>query len=67
MPKRKSPEPDPDMFERMARELGCDETGQEFERALSHILPPRRPSEPMPQIAERPMPKGSRRKTASPS
>ena len=34
MPKRKMPEPDPGAFERMARELECDETGREFERAL---------------------------------
>ena len=42
MPKRKALEPDPDAFERMARELGCDETGEEFERALAKVLPPRR-------------------------
>ena len=27
MPKRKAPEPDPDAFERIARELGCEDTG----------------------------------------
>ncbi len=42
VPKRKAPEPDPDAFERMARELGCDETGEAFERALAKVLPPRR-------------------------
>jgi hypothetical protein len=36
------PEPDPDAFERMARELGCDETGEAFDRALAKVLPPRR-------------------------
>jgi hypothetical protein len=46
MPRRKSAEPDPGDFERMARELGCDETGEEFERALAHIMPPRRPGRP---------------------
>jgi hypothetical protein len=61
MPKRKTPEPDPDAFERMARELGCDETGEEFERALARVLPPRRPGEPAPNLAEQPAPKGSRR------
>ena len=38
MPKRKAPEPDPDAFERMARDLGFDEAGEEFERALAPIL-----------------------------
>lgn len=42
MPKRKAPEPDPGAFERMARELGCDDTGADFERALRAVLPPRR-------------------------
>jgi hypothetical protein len=45
MPKRKAPEPDPDAFERMARELGCDETGEAFKRALAKVLPPRRAGE----------------------
>lgn len=67
MPKRKTPDPDPDAFERMARELGCDETGQDFERALSRILPPRRPGELVPPPAERPAPKGSRRKPDRPT
>lgn len=44
MPKRKMPEPDPEAFERMARELGCDETGEAFERALKVLLPPQRAS-----------------------
>ena len=66
MPKRKMAEPDPDAFERMARELGCDETGQEFERALAHVLPPRGPGEPAPRMADLPESKGSRRgKTAA--
>ena len=65
MPKRKAPEPDPDAFERMARELGCDETGEEFERALARVLPPRRPGEPVPRMTDRPAPKGSRRRTKS--
>jgi hypothetical protein len=67
MPKRKMPEPEPDAFERMARELGFDETGQEFERALARVLPPRRPGEPAPRIENRPAPKGSRRKTGRPN
>ena len=62
MPKRKTPEPDPDAFERMARELGCDETGEEFERALARVLPPRRPGEAAPRMAEQSTPKGSRRR-----
>lgn len=67
MPKRKMPEPEPDAFERMARELGCDETGEDFERALTRVMPPRRPGEPAPRMADRAPPKGSRRKIAGPS
>jgi hypothetical protein len=52
MPKRKAPEPDPDAFERMARELGCDKTGKAFEHALAHVLPPRKPGEPAPSFAQ---------------
>lgn len=61
MPKRTTPEPDPDAFERMARELGCDETGEVFDRALRAVLPPRRPGETAPKAERRPAPKGSRR------
>jgi hypothetical protein len=62
MPKRTASEPDPDAFERMARELGCDETGEAFERALARVLPPRKAGEPAPEPAEQAAPKGSRRK-----
>ena len=55
MPKRKAPEPDPNAFERMARDLGFDEAGEEFERALARVLPPRRPGEPAPRMADRPL------------
>jgi hypothetical protein len=49
-------------FIRTARELGCDESGEEFERAFSRAFPPRKPGEPVPPYtdAETP-PKGSRR------
>ena len=65
MPKRKMPEPDPGAFERMARELGCDDTGADFERALARVAPPRRRGEPLPPApaADAPPPKGSRRAT----
>jgi hypothetical protein len=66
VPKRKMPEPDPDAFERVARELACDETGVEFERALARVLPPRRPAEPAPRLAEQPVSQGSRRKRRQP-
>lgn len=62
MPKRKTPEPDPGAFERMARELGCDETGDAFERAFSRAFPPREPGVPVAPYVERQPPKGSRRK-----
>lgn len=45
-----------------ARELECDETGEAFDRALGHILPPRMPGEPAPHVADDVKPKGSRRK-----
>lgn len=71
-PKRRSGSPakgseaDPEQYERFleaARGLGCDESGEAFERALDRILPPRKPGEPAPRREERPQPKGSRRRT----
>lgn len=49
-------------FIETARELGCDESGESFDRALDRILPPRKPGEPARAAEERPAPKGSRRK-----
>ena len=49
----------------MARELGCDETGEAFERALAKVLPPRTGDEPLPRPADRLAPKGSRRRNKS--
>lgn len=50
-------------FIRTARELGCDESGEEFERAFSRAFPPRKPGEPVPAYTETETPpKGSRRK-----
>lgn len=56
---------DPEQYQRFleaARELGVDETGEAFERALRVVLPPRKPGEPAPPSAERPAARGSRRK-----
>ena len=54
-------------FIRTARELGCDEGGEEFERAFSRAFPPRTPGQPVPSYAaaETP-PKGGRRKPREP-
>jgi hypothetical protein len=49
-------------FIRMAREVGADETGEQFERAFSRAFPPRKPGEPVPSYVEQPDTKGSRRK-----
>ena len=49
-----------------ARELECDETGEAFDRALRHWLPPRKPGEPAPRIVEAMKLKGSRRRTTRP-
>lgn len=32
-----------DRFKQTARELGCDETGEAFEKAFSQVAPPRTP------------------------
>lgn len=32
-----------DRFKQTARELGCDETGEEFERAFAKAVPPKSP------------------------
>lgn len=56
---------DPEQYRRFveaARELGVDETGEAFERALRAVFPPRRPGEPVTRPAERPAARGSRRK-----
>jgi hypothetical protein len=49
-------------FIRTARELECDESGEAYRRALSLILPPRKPGEPVSKMAAQPAPKGSRRR-----
>lgn len=33
-------------FEEAARDIGCDETGEAFERAFGKIVPPKYPSPP---------------------
>lgn len=35
--------PNPSRFEDLAREIGCDETGEAFERAFGRIVPPKLP------------------------
>jgi hypothetical protein len=35
--------PQTDRFAKTARELGCDESGQAFERAFGKIVPPKHP------------------------
>lgn len=43
-PKRKmTPEEQSELFIKTARELGVDETGEEFERAFAKIAPAKRP------------------------
>lgn len=57
MPKRKRPEHDPAQYQRFldtARELGCDESGEAYERALGIILPPHKPGEIVPPKPKRP-------------
>jgi hypothetical protein len=49
-------------FIRTAREVGADETGEEFERAFSRAFPPREPGVPVAPYVQRQPPKGSRRK-----
>src|SRR5215218_2190351 len=61
MPKPRAPESDTEQYRRfveMARELGCDETGAPFERALDVILSPLPGRETAARQAERPAPKG---------
>ena len=53
-----------DRFIEAARELGCGQEGEAADRALGHMLPPRKPGEPAPRIVETVKPKGSRRRTA---
>src|SRR4051794_24615750 len=53
-------------FTRTARELGCDESGEEFERAFSRVFPPRKPGEPAPSYAAAEPSTGSRRKPREP-
>ena len=40
-------------FIRTARELGCDEDPEAFERAFARVVPPKRPPGPVPQNAKR--------------
>jgi hypothetical protein len=67
-----APEPaDPEQYRRFveaARELGCDDSEEAFERMFSRIVPPRRAGDPLPQ---RPVPakvqaKAPKRRAKSP-
>jgi hypothetical protein len=42
--KPKADKPQIERFKETARSLGCDETGEDFERAFAKIVPPKRPS-----------------------
>jgi hypothetical protein len=53
-------------FAEAARELGLDETGEAFERAMARIFPPREAGKPAPRLVETAHPKGSRRKDETP-
>ena len=50
-------------FVEAARELGIEETGAAYDRALDRILPPRKPGEPAPRVAREPKPKEKRART----
>ena len=50
------------LFIEAARELGCEEVGEAFERAIGRILPPRKPGEPAPKREPLPKPPGRRRR-----
>jgi hypothetical protein len=57
---------DPEQSKRFAdaaRELGCEETGDAYERALERILPSRKPGEPAPRVVRQAKPKGIRART----
>ena len=51
------------LFIEAARELGCEEVGEAFERAIGRILPPRKPGEPAPKREPLPKPVGRRRRS----
>jgi hypothetical protein len=53
-------------FAEAARELGLDESGEAFERAMARIFPPREPGKPAPKLVEAEHAKGSRRKEEKP-
>jgi hypothetical protein len=52
MPTKSKPEEQSERFRQTARDLGCDESGEAFERAFGKIVPPKRPKptkEPEPE------------------
>jgi hypothetical protein len=50
-------------FMEAARDLGCEETGEAYDRALERILPPRKPGEPAPRVVKEAKPKRKRART----
>jgi len=40
--KPKAEKPQIERFKELARSVGCDETGEEFERAFAKIVPPKK-------------------------
>jgi hypothetical protein len=62
VPERDDPEQSRRFLE-AARELGIEETGEAYDRALERILPSRKPGEPAPRVARETKPKGKRART----
>jgi hypothetical protein len=50
-------------FVEAAKELGIEEAGEAYDRALGRILPPRTPGEPAPRAVKVTKPKGKRTRT----
>ena len=46
MPKRTTPQLDPDAFARMSRELECDESEEQLERVFARVVKPSRQLDP---------------------
>lgn len=64
MPKRTAPQPDPDAFARMSRELECDESEEQFERVFAKVVKPSAPAARRPQAEP---PQAQKRKKPSPN
>jgi hypothetical protein len=53
-------------FIEAARELGIEEVGEAYRQAVTRILPPRKPGEPVPNRGPRPKPAGTKGRSKSP-